>query len=361
MSDEPLYISVTTNEKDRTITIFDSGIGMSKQEVIDNLGTIAKSGSQEFVKSLGEGKSDNIIGQFGVGFYSTFIVASNVEVITKNENSKHAVRWLSDGSGHFEIFDVEGVKFNRGTQIKLTLTPESRNFSQPREVEAVLKKFSLFITYPIKLNGEVINQMQAIWYRDKREVSDDEYEKFYENVAKTKIPYKFRLHYATDVPLSIKSLLYFPSTNNEKYNPVQEKPELHLYSRKVLIKQNCQELLPSYLRFVKGVVDCEDLPLNISRENYQDSSLIAKLKNVMTRRVLKALEDEMKLDEEKYNNWFGEFSQNIKEGLLSDFENSQQLLKICRYKSTFTGELCSLDDYVKKMKPEQKKIYFLVQ
>jgi len=134
-------------------------------------------------------------------------------VITKSDASKKAVRWISDGSGEFDVFEVEGVKFSRGTQIKLTLTPECRNFSQPREVEAILKKFSLFISYPIKLNGEIINPMQAIWYRDKREVTDEEYEKFYENIAKTKIPYKFRLHYQTDVPLSIKALLYFPSTS----------------------------------------------------------------------------------------------------------------------------------------------------
>ena len=202
------------------------------------------------------------------------------------------------------------------------MTPESWNFSQPWEVEAILKKFSLFITYPIKLNGEVINSMQAVWYRDKREVSDDEYEKFYESIAKTKIPYKYRLHYSTDVPLAIKSVLFFPSTSNEKYSMTPEQSAVHLYCWKVLIKQNCQELLPSYFRFVKGVVDCEDLPLNISRENYQDSSLISKLKNVITWRLIKALEDELKLDEEKYNNWYAEFSNYLKEGINIDPENS---------------------------------------
>jgi len=164
--------------------------------------------------------------------------------------------------------------------------------------------------------------MQAGWYRDKREVSDDEYEKFYESIAKTKIPYKYRLHYSTDVPLAIKSVLFFPSTSNEKYSMTPEQSAVHLYCWKVLIKQNCQELLPSYFRFVKGVVDCEDLPLNISRENYQDSSLISKLKNVITWRLIKALEDELKLDEEKYNNWYAEFSNYLKEGINIDPENS---------------------------------------
>ncbi len=237
MTDEALYINVITNEKDWTITIFDSGIGMTKDEIVDNLGTIAKSGSSDFVKSLGENaKAENIIGQFGVGFYSTFIVASSVEVLTKSDSSSKPIRWVSDGNGEFEVYDVSEVNFTRGTQIKLYLTPECWNFSQPWEVEAILKKFSLFITYPIKLNGEVINSMQAIWYWDKWEVSDDEYEKFYENIAKTKIPYKFKLHYATDVPLAIKSVIYFPSTSSEKYSMVQEPIQLHLYSWKVLIK-----------------------------------------------------------------------------------------------------------------------------
>ena len=140
-------------------------------------------------------------------------MASSVEVISKSEHAPTAVRWVSDGSGEFEVFDAANISFERGTQIKLYLTPECWNFSQPREVEAILKKFSLFITYPIKLNGEVINSMQAIWYWDRREVSDDEYEKFYESLAKTKIPYKYWLHYSTDVPLAIKSVLYFPSTS----------------------------------------------------------------------------------------------------------------------------------------------------
>ena len=362
MSDEPLYINVHTNEKERTITIFDSGVGMTEEDAIANLGTIAKSGSKEFIESQGDSvEADNIIGQFGIGFYSTFIVADHVEVLTKHSNSKEYVQWESDGSGDFEISHVTGVTFPRGTQVKLHLKPECRAFSKSREVEKILKKFSMFITHPIKLNGEVINSLQALWYRDRRDVSEDEYEKFFENIANTKIPAKYRLHYSTDVPLAIKALLFFPSQNPEKFSMTQAPSKLHLYSRKVLIKENATELLPSYLRFIKGIVDCEDLPLNISRETYQDSHLLTKIKNVLTRRVLKVLEDEMKLDGEKYDNWYKEFGNNLKEGLHGDADNAQQILKLLRFKSSISAKNISIEDYVQRMNKDQKKIYFLVQ
>ena len=163
-----------------------------------------------------------------------------------------------------------------------------------------------------------MNNLTAIWYRDKREVNSDEYERFYEHVANTKIPFKYMIHYQTDVPLAIKALLYIPSSHNEKLGIGMERSEINLYSRKILIKPKCQELLPNYLRFVKGVVDCEDLPLNISRESYQDSSLMMKLRNVLTRRVIKMIEDEMKKDKEKYNKWYDSFNTFIKEGLSND-------------------------------------------
>lgn len=225
-SQEPgLYITITTNEKERLITIFDSGVGMTRQEAQDNLGTIAKSGSQEFVKKLSNSTSsksgdqqtlESIIGQFGVGFYSTFIVADSVEVITKNDLSPHGVRWVSDGSGEYEISTADNIGFERGTKITLKLKPECRDFCQEKTIQSVLKKHSLFITYPIKLNNSLVNNLQAIWYRDKREVTLDEYERFYEHLANTKIPYKFKLHYSTDVPLTIKGIFYIPSFTNER-------------------------------------------------------------------------------------------------------------------------------------------------
>lgn len=241
------------------------------------------------------------------------------------------MRWVSDGSGEYEVSYVDNLDFSRGTKIILKLKPESREFSREAEVEKILRKYSLFINYPIKLNGQLINNLQAVWYRDKREVTEDEYERFYEHLANTKIPYKFKLHYSTDVPLTIKALFYIPSNHSEKMGIMQEAGGMSLYCRKVLIKDKCQELLPPYLRFVKGVVDCEDLPLNISRETYQDSSLIAKLRNVVTRRVLKMLEDELKRDPARYDQWFDQFNQFLKEGLMGDSENKESLMKLMRY------------------------------
>lgn len=189
----------------------------------------------------------------------------------------------------------------------------------------------------------------------------DEYERFYEQLANSKVPFKYLLHYSTDVPLAIKAIFYIPSTHNERYGMMTETSDVHLYCRKVLIKQKCQELLPNYLRFVKGVVDCEDLPLNISRENYQDSSLMSKLRNVLTRRVLKMLEDEGKRDGEKYNKWFNEFQNFLKEGLTVDSENAEALFKLLRFNSNFSSNnMVSLDEYIAKMKPNQEKIYFIV-
>ena len=342
---------------------------MTRDEIIDNLGTIAKSGSQDFKKALEDaddpsldGSSDSIIGQFGVGFYSSFVVSDHVEVYSKSSASAKGTRWVSDGCGTYEVSDVDNLDFKRGTRITLKLLPESREFSQDAMVEKIIKKFSQFISYPIKLNGAVVNSLGAIWTREKRDVTADEYERFFEQIANTKIPYKYMIHYATDVPISIKSILYIPSHHNEKQGLMQEQQDLHLYSRKVLIKEKCGELLPHYLRFVKGVVDCEDLPLNISRENYQDSGLIIKLRNVLTRRVIKLIDDEAKRDPEGYKRWYENFAQFLKEGIAVDSDNKEALFRLLRINSKNNGAKAyiSLDDYIEKMKEGQQKIYYLV-
>lgn len=284
---------------------------MSREEIIENLGTIAKSSSETFrnfvdadAQSPDSSTADNIIGQFGVGFYSSFIVADLVEVYSKSIDGKSGVKWSSDGTGDYEIANISNLEFERGTKIVLRLKSDCSQFSKEGEVDKVIKKYSIFNKYPIKLNGELINKQQAIWYMDKREVSQDQYEIFYETLANTKIPYKYKLHYSTDVPIAIKALFYIPNNHAEKMQMLQEEQKMHLYCRKVLIKESCQELIPRYLRFVKGIVDCEDLPLNISRESYQDSTLISKLRNVVTRRILKFMEDEMKRDAAGYDKWY---------------------------------------------------------
>lgn len=262
---------------------FLSLIGMTKKELIDNLGTIASSGSRKFLEQVTKDSSnvnmsDKIIGQFGVGFYSSFIVGDTVQVISKTTQDPHAYLWVSDGSGKFEISTIGDPGFQRGTKIVIHLKPESLIFSKFDEVKKIIQKYSNFINFPIHLNGEKMNLVGALWARDKKEITADEYKQFWEYISNSQLPFKYKLHYSTDAPLSIKSLLYIPTTHSEKYGLHAEENEVSLYSKKVLIKARCKEIIPNWLRFLKGVVDCEDIPLNISRENYQDSALIAKLK-----------------------------------------------------------------------------------
>jgi TNF receptor-associated protein 1 len=365
MIGEPLYISITTNEKNKTVTIFDSGVGMTREEMIDNLGTIAKSGTQSFLKNFKDVQSqgtspESLIGQFGVGFYSSFIVGDTVEVISKPQDSPRAYHWVSDGNGEFQISDVENPDFKRGTKVIIHLKSECRDFCRPTEIQKIIKKYSNFISYTIKLNGEVTNNLQAIWYREKKDVTADDYQKFYEMIANTKMNYRYLLHFSSDVPLDIKALLYIPTSSMERYGVSEENLGVALYSRKILIKQKCTELLPNYLRFIRGVVDCSDIPLSISRESYQDSNLIFKLKVLITKRILKKLEDEMKSDPDTYDKWFDEFQQNIREGVFIDTDNGENLLKLLRFKSTFSNNRVNLEDYIAKMKPGQEKIYFCV-
>lgn len=367
MTGDPLFISIMTNEKAKTLTIFDSGVGMTREEMIENLGTIARSGTQNFLKNLKEKKestsNDNLIGQFGVGFYSSFIVGDKVEVISKPQTSQNAAHWVSDGSGEYEISDVENPDFSRGTKIIIHLKPECRDFSRGSEIIKIAKKHSNFISYSIKINGEKINEIQALWYREKKDITNEEYQKFYESVNNgSKLPYKFKLHFTSDTPLDIKSVIFIPSSNTEKFGMVDEHQGLSLYSRKVLIKAKCAELLPRYLRFVKGVVDCSDIPLSLSRESYQDSSLIFKLKTVITKRILKKLEEEMKNNSEEYDIWFEDFKNFFKEGLMTEKDNSEPLLRLQRYKFNLSSnsQKISLEDYVAKMLPNQNKIYYYV-
>mmetsp|Transcript_41402 Transcript_41402/g.43323 ORF Transcript_41402/g.43323 Transcript_41402/m.43323 type:complete len:742 (+) Transcript_41402:1-2226(+) len=366
MSGDPLFISINTNEKTKTISIYDSGVGMTREEMIDNLGTIAKSGTQNFVsqmKSSGSSTNESLIGQFGVGFYSSFIVGDQVEVISKPQTDSKASQWVSDGSGEFQISDVENPGFSRGTKIIIHLKPECRDFCRGAEIIKIAKKHSNFISYSIKVNGEKINDVQAIWYRDRKEITKEEYQRFYEVVNNgSKLPYKYLLHFTSDTPLEIKSIVFIPSTNAEKFGMPEEHQGLSLYSRKVLIKQKCGELLPRFLRFVKGVIDCADIPLSISRESYQDSNLIYKLKTVITKRILKRLEDEMKNNPEDYDAWFEDFKAFLKEGLLSEKDSEEILLRLQRFKCSLTGssQNIGIEQYIEKMLKNQNKIYYYV-
>jgi TNF receptor-associated protein 1 len=359
---DPLQVSVVTNESKRQISFFDTGIGMSKEELIQNLGTIARSGSKNFIEEIKDsGKTGNqpdIIGQFGVGFYSSFIVGHSVEVISKRKG-EDAFVWVSDGSGQFSISKAENVNFERGTKITIHLTSDNLQFSRKLDVETIIKKYSNFINYPIFLNGEKVNMTAPVWCRDKQSVQESEYRALWEHISKTKLPYKFKLHYSAEVPIQVKAVLFIPASHAEKMGLGREEGIVSLYSRKVLIKEKCTELLPTYLRFVRGVVDCEDLPLNISRENYQDSQLIARLRSLITKRVLKLLSDEMTRDPANFDSWAREFSPFLGEGMISDKENAEQIVKLLRFKST-ASESVSIDDYISSMKQGQTNIYYTV-
>ncbi len=358
-----LEINVTTDDKAKTITIQDFGIGMTRAELVQNLGTIAHSGSKAFLKALGEGgqKNANLIGQFGVGFYSAFMVAKRVRVYSHSWRANEPGHvWTSDGSGSYEIEESEGER--RGTKIVIELKDDCADFSQDWKIKEILERYSAFISFPINLNGKRINTVQALWLRNKNEIKDEEYTEFYKFQAHAYDEPRLRLHFSADAPLSINALLFVPKENTEKLGFSRLEPSVALYCRKILIDAKPKNLLPEWLRFLKGVVDSEDLPLNISRETMQDKALIEKLNKVITKRFLKFLEEEAKHRVDGYNEFFAEFGIFLKEGAAMDFAHKDQLAKLLRFESSLTekGKTTSLADYVSRMGGDQKEIYYLV-
>ncbi len=357
-----LEIEITTDDEANTITIKDFGLGMTEDELIENLGTIAHSGSKAFLEAVKKGQNidSNLIGQFGVGFYSTFMVAKKVEVFThywKND-AKH-LRWVSDGSGSYEISEEEGQR--RGCKVVIHLKDEDKEFAQPEKIKGILTRYSSFVQFPIKLNGEQVNKVQAIWMRNKNEIKEEEYTEFYKFQANAFDEPRYTLHFSADAPLAINSLLFVPQENTERFGLGRVEPGVSLYCRKVLIDSKPDGLIPDWLRFLKGVVDSDDLPLNISRESMQDTSLIHKLNKAITNRFLKYLEEKAKKETEKYEEFYKMFGVYLKEGIATDFTNREQLAKLIRYESSHTeaGKLTSLTDYVSRMGQDQKEIYYL--
>jgi molecular chaperone HtpG len=358
----PLEISVTTDQKANTITIKDFGVGMTRKELIENLGTIAHSGSRAFLQAVKEGGqvSENLIGQFGVGFYSVFIVAKSVKVYTHHwtKDSEHLL-WTSDGSGSYQIETVEGQR--RGCKIVIELKEDCKEFSETDRIKQVLTRYSSFVQFPIKLNGEQVNTVQAVWMRNKNEIKDEEYNEFYKFQANAYDEPIYRLHFNSDAPLTINSLLFVPHENPEHWGFGRVKLGVSLYCRKILIDSKPEGLLPDWLRFVKGVVDSADLPLNISRETIQDSTLIQKLNRVITNRFLKFLEEKAEKQPEKYEEFYRKFGLFLKEGVATDFTHREQLAKLLRFESSYIekGKVTSLAQYVSRAKESRKEIYYL--
>ena len=357
-----LEIQVTTDEEAGTITIKDFGIGMTHDELIENLGTIAHSGSKAFLNALKEQgeRNENLIGQFGVGFYSVFMVADSVKVYTRSWKTEgDCLCWSSDGDGAYEIETVEGER--RGTRIEISLKDEYKDFAKKDRIEEIIKKYSTFVQFPVKVEGEVLNTVQAIWLKNKNDVTEEEYKEFYKFQANAFDDPRFWLHFSADAPLEINALLFAPTENMEGFGFGRMEPGVSLYCRKVLIDSEPKNLLPDWCRFVRGVVDSADLPLNISRESMQDSSLIQKLNKVITKRFLKMLEEKAKKEPEVYDDFWSKFGLFLKEGVTTDFTHRDHLLKLLRFESSYTedGKTTSLADYLSRAPEGQKEIYYL--
>src|SRR5476651_2253093 len=358
-----LEINVTTDDKAKTITIQDFGIGMTRAELVENLGTIAHSGSKAFLKALGEGgqKNAGLIGQFGVGFYSAFMVAKSVKVFTHSWRAGEPGQlWESDGGGSYAIEESDGQR--RGCKIVIELKDDCAEFSQESRVKEILERYSAFVSVPVNLNGKRVNTVQALWLRSKNEIKDEEYDEFYKLQAHDAESPRLRLHFSADAPISINALLFVPKENTEKMGFSRLEPSVALYCRKVMIDARPKDLLPEWLRFLKGVVDSEDLPLNISRETMQDKALIEKLNKVITKRFLKFLDEEAEKRPDAYNEFYAEFGIFLKEGAAIDYTHKEQITKLLRFESSLTekGKTTSLTDYVTRMGADQKEIFYLV-
>jgi TNF receptor-associated protein 1 len=355
----PLRIQVTTDEKANTISIVDTGIGMNDGELRENLGTIAHSGSKAFLEQLKEKQADaRLIGQFGVGFYSAFMVASKVEVYSRSYRPEESGwLWKSDGKSGYELEPVEGLE--RGTRMVLHL--RESEFASASRIESIIQRYSNFVPFPIELNGTVVNTVQPLWTKSRSEVTEEEYTEFYKYLSHDSESPAFRLHFQADAPLSIRAVLFAPARSQELVTMARQEGEVHLYCKRILITPNAKGLFPEWLRFLKGVVDSEDLPLNISRETMQDSALLRKLNEVLTKRVLKWLDEEAKGEPEKFAKFFAQHGHCLKEGVATDWAHREALAKLLRFSSSALeeGGQTSLADYVARMPEAQKEIYFL--
>ena len=307
------------------------------------------------------GAGADVIGQFGVGFYSSFMVAESVEVYTHSwqPDGEH-VKWASDGGGSYTVEEADGQ--HRGCRIVVHLKEDQAEFAKPDRVKDIIERYSNFVGFPVNLNGERVNAVEAVWLKSKSEVDEEEYKAFYQFVSHSMDAPRYTMHFSADAPLSINALLFVPGENMERFGMGPQPAGVALYCRKVLIDQNPEGLLPEWLRFVKGVIDSEDLPLNISRESMQDTALVRKLNTLLTKRFVKFLAKQGKDSPEDYLEFFKRFGRFLKEGIVASPEHSEALSGLLRFESTMSeGEaLTSLDEYVDRMKEGQEEIYYLV-
>jgi len=372
-----LHVYIETDKDARTITIRDNGIGMSRDEVIENIGTIARSGTKEFFGQLtGDQEKDaHLIGQFGVGFYSSFLVADRVTLTTRRAGltAEHGVQWESAGDGEYSLETVE--KADRGTEITLHLRDDADEFMESFRLHSIIHKYADHIPFPIRMLGEAtateegevsqpeietVNQASALWTRSKSELNDEEYNNFYKHVSHDFEEPLAHIHQKLEGKYEYTLLLYLPKKAPFDLWQAEAKHGVKLYVRRVFIMEANEELLPRYLRFVRGVMDTNDLPLNVSREILQKSPAMEAMKKGATKRVLSMLEDMAKNSPEEYASFWGEFGNAIKEGVIEDFTNKDKVSELLRFSSTETDDQSvSLADYVERMKEGQDKIYYI--
>jgi molecular chaperone HtpG len=359
-------ITIKLDDDTRTITVEDNGIGMTREEAIQNLGTIARSGSLEFIKAYGEAAKKNqeaglkMIGQFGVGFYSAFMVASRVDVRTHSMlPGSEPVLWRSTGAGTFTV--VPGERQTPGTEVVIHLKEDEREYLQLWRVKDIIKKYSDFVQFPIHLNGELVNRSSAIWALPKSQVTEEQHTEFFRRItgfdAQTPL---LRVHLSVDAPVQFHALLYVPEKAPFDLFS-RERHGLRLYAKRVLIVEDSDKLAPPYLRFLRGVVDSEDVPLNVSREMLQEDKNLGQIQQQITRAILRAMKELSESDEERYLKLWAEFGRVLKEGITVDFRHKDELAELCRFESKKTepGKLISLKQYVAAMPVEQKEIYFV--
>ncbi len=356
----PLEIKIEVDEKERTLTVSDTGIGMTKQELIENLGTIAKSGTLEFIEKLKKEGHDekSIIGHFGVGFYSVFMVADEVIVRTKSYKEDNAWEWISQGGPSFKISPID--KEQRGTEVILKLKKDAKEFLEEEKIKELVKKYSDFIEFPIYFKGEIINERTPLWRKPKNEIKPEDYESFYRTLVGVMSTPMMHLHFVTETPIPIKAIIYVPSKRPLLIG-MPEEWGLKLYSRNVLISPKFKELLPRWLWFLQGVVDAEDIPLNISRETIQIDRVVIKIKKVLLKRILKWFKEVSEKQPEKYAEFWKEFGLFIKDGYIEDHTNRNKIVDLLRFKSRkHPDEYISLRQYVEEMPEDQDMIYYVI-
>ena len=371
--DSELKIRVSVDKDKRTVTVSDNGIGMSREEVMDNIGTIAKSGTRQFFDSLtgDQSKDMELIGQFGVGFYSSFIVADEVTLITRRAGAAvdEAVRWVSDGEGSYTLESVE--KESRGTEVTLHLREDEDEFLEAYRLRSIITKYSDHISLPIEMASleegkqdeyESVNNASALWKCQKRDISDDEYKEFYKHVAHDFGEPLAWSHNQVEGTQSYTTLLYIPKQAPFDLWDREHRHGIKLYVRRVFIMDDAENLMPQYLRFVRGLVDSDDLPLNVSREILQKNKFIDTIRAASVKKVLGLLENLVKNEPEKYAEFWGQFGRVMKEGPAEDFANRERLAKLLRFASTHSDtdeQNVTLEDYINRMQPDQEKIYYV--